>query len=425
MSDLLRVVERSRDDVMEVENYMAREQPGRRAVRPDARRTRRRRLSTCASPRRRVSGSRRSARGRPARTCVRSAARRELGQRDLAVALEDRARRALGPRRARQGGRACPARAGSRGRARAARASVGGGRRRAAARAGGRRRCSSASAASVSGASRALAAAVAAAPVRARARRARAGRRAGRARGRGAAGWDRARRRRRACPAGASERITSRSPRRRHDRLLEPQLKEAPAELDEPRRRLARAVMDADPRAVVGPRVRGGPRERNVDAIGRRPGRRPRPRRRRGPPARRRRRRRPARPRRARRPRGSARRAGRPRRARPLCRAPRTPRTRAARPAGSIVTCVAARGGARPQRAGHDRAGAADAEDAVDVQAQRAASARLRRDAARGRAPPQRVECGAGARRRRRSPPREAAPPPRRALARGRRDRSS
>ena len=28
MSDLLRVVERSRDDVMEVENYMAREQPG-------------------------------------------------------------------------------------------------------------------------------------------------------------------------------------------------------------------------------------------------------------------------------------------------------------------------------------------------------------------------------------------------------------
>ena len=28
MSDLLRVVERSRDDVMEVENYMAREHPG-------------------------------------------------------------------------------------------------------------------------------------------------------------------------------------------------------------------------------------------------------------------------------------------------------------------------------------------------------------------------------------------------------------
>ena len=36
MSDLLRVVERSRDDVMEVENYMAREQPGGESSDPTA-----------------------------------------------------------------------------------------------------------------------------------------------------------------------------------------------------------------------------------------------------------------------------------------------------------------------------------------------------------------------------------------------------
>ena len=36
MSDLLRVVERSRDDVMEVENYMAREQAGAAAADPTA-----------------------------------------------------------------------------------------------------------------------------------------------------------------------------------------------------------------------------------------------------------------------------------------------------------------------------------------------------------------------------------------------------
>ena len=36
MSDLLRVVERSRDDVMEVENYMAREQPGGEGSDPTA-----------------------------------------------------------------------------------------------------------------------------------------------------------------------------------------------------------------------------------------------------------------------------------------------------------------------------------------------------------------------------------------------------
>ena len=36
MSDLLRVVERSRDDVMEVENYMAREQSGGEGTDPTA-----------------------------------------------------------------------------------------------------------------------------------------------------------------------------------------------------------------------------------------------------------------------------------------------------------------------------------------------------------------------------------------------------
>ena len=36
MSDLLRVVERSRDDVMEVENYMAREHPGDEGEDPTA-----------------------------------------------------------------------------------------------------------------------------------------------------------------------------------------------------------------------------------------------------------------------------------------------------------------------------------------------------------------------------------------------------
>ena len=36
MSDLLRVVERSRDDVMEVENYMAREQSGSESSDPTA-----------------------------------------------------------------------------------------------------------------------------------------------------------------------------------------------------------------------------------------------------------------------------------------------------------------------------------------------------------------------------------------------------
>jgi ferritin len=36
MSDLLRVVERSRDDVMEVENYMAREHPGEEGTDPTA-----------------------------------------------------------------------------------------------------------------------------------------------------------------------------------------------------------------------------------------------------------------------------------------------------------------------------------------------------------------------------------------------------
>ena len=36
MSDLLRVVERSRDDPMEVENFMAREHPGEEGADPTA-----------------------------------------------------------------------------------------------------------------------------------------------------------------------------------------------------------------------------------------------------------------------------------------------------------------------------------------------------------------------------------------------------
>ena len=82
---------------------------------------------------------------------------------------------------------------------------------------------------------------------------------------------------------GASERITTRSPRRGDERLLEPELEVAAAELREPRRGLARAVVDGDARAAVGARVGRGPGERDVD-----PERRRRRRRRRRPPRRRR-----------------------------------------------------------------------------------------------------------------------------------------
>ena len=81
-----------------------------------------------------------------------------------------------------------------------------------------------------------------------------------------------------------------------------------------------------------------------------------------------------------------------------------TERTRAGVPAGQDADLVAARGAARPQRAGDDGAGAADRERAVDVQPQRAGAL----------APPARP------RRRRSSAARSAVEP----LARWRRDRA-
>ena len=172
------------------------------------------------------------------------------------------------------------------------------------------------------------------------------------------------------------------------DRLLEAQLEEAPAELDEPRRRLARAVMDADPRAAVGPRVGRGPGERDVDAVG---GLQtvavvitsPRATSSRSTPARFSATRWPA----------SARSTG--------SSWTSMPRTRAVFPPGSSGHRGALLRDARPQRAGDDRPGAADAEDAVDVQAQRARS--------RTRGHPRR---GAGQRRR------AARPAPRRCARR-------
>ena len=74
-----------------------------------------------------------------------------------------------------------------------------------------------------------------------------------------------------------------------------------------------------------------------------------------------------------------------------------------ARAGGQDQHLVAARGGARPQRAGDDGAGAADRERAVDVQAQRAAA---RRAAAHARGGP--LQRRAQLRR----CPRPAAPPP-------------
>ena len=174
-------------------------------------------------------------------------------------------------RRARRGGCACRGRGGRCGRARAARRAhrrLGVGRA-----AGGRRlgrRSSSASAAGVE---------------RLRARGALAA--AGAAGAGSASGSPRSSRARRASRSrlgpwrrrvgssttppptvsgGASERITS-GPRAAGDeRLLEPQLEVAAAELGEPRRRLARAVVDGDARAAVGRGVGRGPVERDVDA---------------------------------------------------------------------------------------------------------------------------------------------------------------
>ena len=201
---------------------------------------------------------------------------------------------------------------------------------------------------------------------------------------------------------------------RGHERLLEAQLEVAAAELGQPGRRLARAVVHGDSRAAVGPRVGRGPGERDVDAEARRqllPGHHD----------------------------VSAAHlvaadAGQVER-HPLARLGALARLvvdldgadarRGAR--GQDADLVAARRRALPQRAGDDRAGAADRERAVDVQAQRAVGAAARDP--RGRRGPARR----GARRapRRRAPRpgrprrRAAAPPPPRTRARDRRDRPS
>ena len=76
MSDLLRVVERSEDDPMEVETWMAREHGGAARART-LRRPARRRAQTPARRRRAASpGRRRSAPAAPGRTCATSRARR-------------------------------------------------------------------------------------------------------------------------------------------------------------------------------------------------------------------------------------------------------------------------------------------------------------------------------------------------------------
>ena len=192
---------------------------------------------------------------------------------------------------------------------------------------------------------------------------------------------------------GASERITRRSPRAGHERLLEAQLEVAPAELREPRRGLARAVVDRDARAAVGPARRASPtraRRRRGSAADERARRPPRSRRR-------------ARPRRAPRPaRLSATRW--PASARSTRLVVDLDRAHAGgRARGEDQHLVAAGGGARPQRAGDDRPGAADRERAVDVQPQRPVRSRLpgtrRRGPLERRA--QRPRC-----------PRRGAPPP-------------
>ena len=181
----------------------------------------------------------------------------------------------------------------------------------------------------------------------------------------------------------------------RDERLLEPQLRVAAAELGEPRRDLARAVVDRDAGAALRPRLGRGPVQRGVEPVGRRRARSapgasptttsPRATSSTATPARLSATRWPA----------CARSVG----ASWTC----TPRTRARAAGREQLDGVAAARAARPQRPGHHGAGAADRERAVDVQHERAAGARaprqpLRRARQRRR---QRVEPVAGARRHR------------------------
>ena len=216
---------------------------------------------------------------------------------------------------------------------------------------------------------------------------------------------------------GASERITRRSPRGGHERLLEAELEVAAAELREPGGRLARAVVHGDARAAVGPRVGGDPGEGDVDAeaSGTRGALRRRPRRRL-------------------RAHLVAADAGQVER-HPLAGLGALARLvvdlhgadAGGRPAGRIRTSSPRAAAALPQRAGDHRAGAADRERAVDVQAQRAAAAAAgQRARRRGRArrAARRAPRRAGPRPAR-SRRRAAAPPPPRSRARGRRGRPS
>ena len=150
---------------------------------------------------------------------------------------------------------------------------------------------------------------------------------------------------------------------RRDERLLEAQLEVAAAELRQPRGGLARAVVDGDARPAVRAAVGRRPVERDVDAVagrGRGRGRHDHV---------------PARDLVARHP-GQVQRDALAR-LRPLARlvVDLDGADAGGRARGQDQHLVAARGGARPQRAGDDGAGAADRERAVDVQAQRAAGA--------------------------------------------------
>ena len=238
---------------------------GRRAV--GRRHGVRRRLSTRASPRG-GSARRRSAPARPARTCVRccSSSRRvarvispsrSIVAMTRCVDVGERVGVEVHVRPRRTAGRAPAAR-------RALGSSSSGGSWPAA-----RSRCSSSSARgverrSLGGAgvgSGAGSGSGSASPRSSRASRARRSRRRAMARRVGVehdAAAERVRRRQRADHepvAGGG-----------HERLLEPELEVAAAELDQPRGRLARAVVHGDPRAAVRPRVGRDPRQRDVDA---------------------------------------------------------------------------------------------------------------------------------------------------------------
>ena len=310
----------------------------------------------------------------------------QAAERDLALGLEQRDERARGPRRARPRGCASPGPAGRRGRRRAARRAPRArpGRRRAAARR--RRRAARSSIASAAGRQRRRARAPTPAPPAGVGRRGLrlAALEPGESRqqiARGAVAP-----RRGVEHDAAAERVRRRQGAdhepvagQRHERPLEPQLGVAAAELGEPRRR-PRACRGARRPARRRPGALGrGPLERRVDAVRRRAAGA------RGPAA-------PAATTTSPRATSSTRHAreverdalARPARGRRTRRGPARRARAPRRPAGSSSTASPRPALARPQRAGHDGAGAADRERAVDVQA-RAPRRRRRAPAARPR----------------------------------------